>query len=147
MASGAAASSVTITSDVPADMPPLDADPVRLRQVLGNLLSNALRHTPEGDSVRVTARPEGPAALIAVVDTGEGIDRDDLPHVFERFFRADRSRSRATGGSGLGLAIARRLTEAHGGTIEIDSARGQGTTVTLTWPLAAAKTPYPSESE
>ncbi len=130
-----AAGGVAITSEIPEELPPLDADPVRLRQVLSNLLSNALRHTPPGGTIQVEAHHEASVARIILSDTGEGIRPEDMPHVFERFYRADRSRSRSTGGSGLGLAIARRLTEAHGGAIEAASSPGAGTTVTLTWPL------------
>lgn len=106
------------------------ADAVRLRQAVANLVANALRHTPEGG--RVTLR--GAPGRVEVADTGEGIAADDLPHVFERFRRADASRSRATGGSGLGLAIVRQIAEAHGGTVGIDSAAGEGTRVWLMLP-------------
>ncbi|MFD7284213.1 sensor histidine kinase, partial [Streptomyces sp. NPDC059862] len=99
----------------------LDADPVRMRQVLGNLISNALRHTPTGGTVTVTARHTGDLAVLTVEDTGGGIAPDDLPHVFERFWRAEKSRSRHTGGSGLGLSIVRQFVEAHGGTVTADS--------------------------
>lgn len=135
LAAEAATRGVTLTGEIPGELPPLDADPMRLRQVLVNLLSNALRHTPAGGTVTVSAVRRAATAFVTVADTGEGISPDDLPHLFERFYRADRSRSRATGGSGLGLAIARRLTEAHGGQITIRSERGRGTIVTLTWPL------------
>lgn len=106
------------------------ADPGRVRQALDNLLVNALRHTPPGGTVTVTAAP----GELSVADTGEGIPADDLPHVFERFRRVDASRSRATGGSGLGLAIVRQIAEAHGGSASITSEPGRGTTVTLRLP-------------
>ncbi|MGW1540051.1 sensor histidine kinase [Streptomyces sp. NPDC002309] len=112
----------------------LDADPVRMRQVLGNLVSNALRHTPSGGSVTVTARPEGDEAVLTVRDTGDGIAPSDLPHVFERFWRAEKSRSRSTGGSGLGLSIVRQFVEAHGGTVTAESRPGAGATFTLRLP-------------
>ncbi|MDX2815707.1 HAMP domain-containing sensor histidine kinase [Streptomyces sp. PA03-5A] len=104
----------------------LDADPVRLRQVLGNLVSNALRYTPAGGSVTLTARHAGDLAAISVEDTGSGIAAEDLPYVFERFWRADPSRSKQTGGSGLGLSIVRQLVEAHDGTISANSTPSNG---------------------
>ncbi|MFE7839376.1 sensor histidine kinase [Streptomyces sp. NPDC057474] len=114
----------------------LDADPVRMRQVLGNLTSNALRHTPAGGTVTLTARRAGDLAVLAVEDTGSGIATVDLPHVFERFWRAEKSRSRRTGGSGLGLAIVRQFVEAHGGTVTVGSEPGKGCVFTIRLPLA-----------
>ncbi|GAA1646357.1 HAMP domain-containing sensor histidine kinase [Actinoplanes couchii] len=108
--------------------PSADVDPVRFRQIAGNLLSNALRHTPPGGRVDVRAALDGGDLVVTVADTGEGIAEADLPYVFDRFWRADRARARATGGSGLGLSIARRLARAHGGDITVTSARGQGST-------------------
>ena len=127
---------IRLASEIPHDLPLLDADAVRLRQVLGNLLANALRHTPAGGQIRLSARAEGEDVVLTLNDTGSGIPREDVPHVFERFYRTDRSRSRDTGGSGLGLAIARRLTDAHGGTIALESEVGRGTMVSLRWPRA-----------
>ncbi|MBM7055810.1 HAMP domain-containing histidine kinase [Streptomyces sp. RHZ10] len=123
----------------------LSADPVRLRQAVGNLVSNAVRHTPEGGRVTLTAYVAGPDAsgqsggtvVIEVTDTGSGIPADDLPHVFDRFWRAEKSRSRRTGGSGLGLAIVRKLVEAHGGTVEATSTEGEGSTFALRLPGAS----------
>jgi two-component system sensor histidine kinase BaeS len=112
--------------------PVVPADQVRLRQVLGNLVSNAIRYTPPGGSVMVGAHD----TTISVRDTGVGIAPDELPKIFDRFWRADESRSRVTGGSGLGLAIARQLTEAHGGTIEVESEPGRGTLFTVRLPVA-----------
>ncbi|MET7454650.1 HAMP domain-containing sensor histidine kinase [Streptomyces sp. NPDC005574] len=112
----------------------LDADPVRMRQVLGNLVSNALRHTPAGGSVTLTAWREGDDVVLTVADTGTGIAPGNLRHVFERFWRADQSRSRRTGGSGLGLAIVRNLVAAHGGTAGVTSEPGAGSVFTLTLP-------------
>ncbi|MYR60024.1 two-component sensor histidine kinase, partial [Streptomyces sp. SID625] len=111
----ARAAGVTLRTDC-ADGPCLDADPVRMRQVLGNLVSNAVRHTPADGTVALAAHRDGDTVVLTVADTGTGIAPDDLPHVFDRFWRAEKSRSRRTGGSGLGLAIARQLVEAHGGT-------------------------------
>jgi signal transduction histidine kinase len=110
-------------------LPPLDIDPVRVRQVLENLLDNALRHTPRGGTIRVEIGREGSAALFRVADTGRGIPAEALPHVFDRFWK-----SADSGGSGLGLAIARGLIEAHGGKIRVDSVVGRGTVVSFTLP-------------
>ncbi|AVV46914.1 HAMP domain-containing sensor histidine kinase [Streptomyces sp. ID05-04B] len=114
----------------------LDADPVRLRQVLGNLVANAVRHTPADGTVTLTARRDGDRVVLEVADTGTGITPEDLPHVFERFWRAEKSRSRRTGGSGLGLPIVRQLTDAHGGTAEAASTPGEGSVFTLRLPAA-----------
>ncbi|MFC9029495.1 sensor histidine kinase [Streptomyces arboris] len=119
----------------------LDADPVRLRQAVGNLVSNAVRHTPAGGRVTLRAYGGGGGSesaarwvVIEVADTGTGIPAGDLPYVFDRFWRAEKSRSRRTGGSGLGLAIVRKLTEAHGGTVSATSTEGKGSTFTLRLP-------------
>lgn len=112
----------------------LTADPVRLRQAVRNLVTNALRYTPPGGAVTVTGTRSDGHVVIEVADTGVGIDPDDLPHVFDRFWRADKSRSRATGGSGLGLAITKYLVEAHGGTVEVTSTVGVGSTFRLRLP-------------
>lgn len=114
----------------------LVADRTRLLQALGNLVGNALRHTPEGGTVTVQAHRAGSEAVLRVSDTGVGIAAEDLPHVFDRFWRADKSRNRRTGGSGLGLAIVRGLVELHGGTVEVSSTVGEGTAFTLRLPLA-----------
>jgi len=116
------------------DAPPVRGDAQRLEQVLGNLLSNALRHTPQGGSITIEVTSPPGALRIAVHDTGEGIPAEDLPHVFERFYRGDRSRQRGSGQSGLGLAIARELVRAHGGEISAHSFPGQGTTITIELP-------------
>lgn len=117
-------------------VPELTADPVRLRQAIGNLVSNAVRHTPSGG--KVTLRPygseSGEAVLVDVTDTGSGIPPEDLGHVFDRFWRGEKSRSRRTGGSGLGLAIVRKLTEAHDGSVTAVSVPGQGSAFTLRLP-------------
>ncbi len=106
-------------------------DTDRLRQVIGNLVSNALRYTPAGGSVTLRSWERGRQVRVAVSDTGPGIASKDLPHVFDRFYRADAARDRASGGSGLGLAIARALVEAHGGQIQVESTVGEGTTFTI----------------
>ncbi|WP_030487509.1 HAMP domain-containing sensor histidine kinase [Micromonospora chokoriensis] len=125
---------VTIEVRTEAD-PQLDADPVRLRQAVGNLVANAVRHTPSGGHVTISANATDAEVIVSVTDTGSGISAEDLPQVFERFWRAEKSRSRQTGGSGLGLAIVRKLTEAHGGTVSATSTPTQGSTFTLHLPL------------
>lgn len=129
---------ITLAVHSPEALPPLLADPQRMAQVLGNLVTNALRHTPAGGRVVLGASlaPGGRVVELYVADTGEGISPEDLPHLFDRFYRTDKSRARASGGAGLGLAIAKQLVEAHGGRIRADSKVGEGTTVTLSLPIA-----------
>jgi len=112
----------------------LTADPIRLRQAVGNLVSNAIRHTPPGGRITLGARSDGPQVVIDVADTGVGLAPDELPLVFERFWRAEKSRSRQTGGSGLGLSIVRKLAEAHGGVVSVTSVLGEGSIFTLRLP-------------
>jgi len=128
---------VVLKGELPPQLPPVRADAARLKQVLHNLLANALRHTPAGGTVTLRGGADGESVWLAVHDTGEGIAPQDLPHVFDRFYRADRARSRATGGAGLGLAIARAIIQAHGGQISVASegVPGRGTTFTLRLPL------------
>lgn len=114
----------------------LDADPARLRQAVGNLVSNAIRHTPPGGAVTVTCQRAGSEFIIEVADTGSGIGPGDLPRIFDRFWRADKSRSRRTGGSGLGLPITRQLIEAHGGRIAVASVPDRGSVFTIWLPAA-----------
>ena len=124
-------------SDLP-DLPQIEADPQRIAQVLGNLVANALRHTPAGGTVLLNAwrsgAGEGEMVFLSVSDNGSGIAPADLPHVFDRFYRSDPARTRAGGGAGLGLAIARRIIEAHQGTIRVESTQGRGTIVTFSLP-------------
>jgi signal transduction histidine kinase len=139
----AEAKGVTARVDLPEDLL-VDVDPQRIGQVLRNLLENALTHTPPGGEIAVAARaacPEpsrrqGQWVEVSVRDTGSGIAAEDLPYVFERFYRADRSRSRTTGGAGLGLAIAKQLIEAHGGRIWVESTEGEGSTFTFALPTS-----------
>ncbi|MGP4056682.1 MULTISPECIES: HAMP domain-containing sensor histidine kinase [Mycolicibacterium] len=122
-------------------LPPLWADEQRLSQVLGNLLENALRHTPSGGSVEVNCVRDGDRLRIAVADTGEGIAAEHVNRVFERFYRADTARDREHGGAGLGLAIAKALVEAHGGSISVMSGGpGGGATFTLALPITPERT-------
>ncbi len=133
---------VSLTSELPDGLPEVAGDTQRLSQVLSNLLSNALRHTSQGERIIVSAQQmDGDKLQIAVQDSGEGIPAEELPHVFERFYRTDHARSRDTGGSGLGLAIARSLVEAHGGRIWAESAEGEGSTFTFSLPLAIEPQP------
>ena len=129
---------VSLVGEVAPELPPVAVDLQRIGQVLQNLLTNALRHTPAGGRVTISAAlaPDGRVAL-AVADTGSGIAPTDLPRIFERFYRADSARARATGGSGLGLTIARRLVEAHGGRIAVESTLGAGSRFTVLLPIAA----------
>lgn len=119
----------------PPETPPVLADPERVEQVLVNLIGNALRYTPAG-SITVQVEPAKDQIWISVIDTGQGIAREDLPHVFERFWRADRSRNRTSGGTGIGLAICRRLVELQGGVIEAESELGKGSTFRFSLPIA-----------
>ena len=131
------AGQIELSLQVTGELPRLAMDRMRMNQALGNVLSNALRCTEAGGSVVIHAEQDGDEALvISVVDDGIGIDPADLPHVFERFYRTDQSRSRGINGSGLGLAITRTIVEAHGGTITVDSdGLGQGATATMRLPL------------
>lgn len=134
---------VGLAVDLSPAIPPILADPDRVRQILSNLASNALRHTPPGGRITITVdRPQDNAApvRISMCDTGSGIPPQDLPYVFNRFWRAEKSRSRYEGGSGLGLAIARQLVEAQGGQIGVESKGipGQGSCFWFTLPVAGA---------
>ena len=122
----AEAKGVALSVDVAESLPELDLDATRIAQAVGDLLDNAVTHTPEGGGITVSVQTGVDAVEVRVADTGPGIAPDDLPRVFDRFYRADASRSRSTGGTGLGLTIARRLVEAHGGSIEAESVVGQG---------------------
>jgi len=130
LADEAAARQVSLRVEDMAEFPLLDVDPLRIRQVLTNLVSNAIRHSNGGAAVSVSAERRAAAIVIRVSDTGPGIGPDELPRIFDRFQKGARSQ-----GSGLGLAIARNLVVAHGGEMAADSAPGQGTTVSFTIPL------------
>ena len=126
----AAAAGVELSAEIAGDLPIIEIDPVRIREVLANLVANALRHTPAGGRVTVAGSMGGDWVRLEVRDTGRGIDPALLPHVFDRFVKGDDSR-----GSGLGLAIARQLVVAHGGEIAAESSPGQGTTIRVRLPL------------
>ncbi len=132
---------ITIHNEIAPNTPLVMADSDRITQVLLNLLDNARRHTSQGGQIRVGARPEGKNLSIWVSDTGIGIDAADLPHIFERFYRADRSRATATGGTGLGLSIVKAILSAHGGTIWAESQPGQGSRFTFTLPIVQTSLP------
>jgi signal transduction histidine kinase len=126
---------VTLETHIAPDLPLIQADEDRIGQVLLNLVGNALQYTPSGGRVSLSAQCEGEGVRFSVQDTGIGISPEHLSHVFERFYRVDKSRSRAGGGSGIGLTIARHLVEAHGGQIEASSdGPGQGSTFSFTLP-------------
>lgn len=131
------ASSKGLTLHVAVEESPLTVqiDPQRTEQIIANLLSNAVRHTPGGGNITVGAKKETEHAVVWVQDTGEGIDAEHLPHIFDRFYRVDQARSRSTGGTGLGLAIAKQLVEAQKGTIAVASEPGEGTTFSVRFPL------------
>ncbi|GGK88611.1 hypothetical protein Ppa06_53810 [Planomonospora parontospora subsp. parontospora] len=131
----AAVKRLTVTADVPGRLP-VRADPVRLRQVLDNLLSNAVRYTPVGGSVAVTARCEGAEAVVAVADTGIGVPAEEYPRLFDRFFRASTAVESGITGTGLGLAVTKAVVEAHGGTVTAAPRQGGGTVFTVRLPTA-----------
>ena len=133
---------VTLSADVGDDLPLLWADEHRLRQVLTNLLENALRYTPRGGRVDVAGRAHQDQLVVTVTDSGEGIDAEHLPHLFERFYRVDVARDRQHGGAGIGLAIVRAWVESHGGHIAASSdGPGRGATFTFTVPLDRGTVP------
>mgnify|MGYP001248639094 CR=1 FL=1 len=136
---GSEAKGVSLSLNLVHDLPPLKLDAGRIRQVLQNLLANALRHTPPQGSISLNLEPGPTSVLLTVADTGEGIPADHLPHIFDRFYRTDPARSRDQGGAGLGLAIARAIIEAHGGQIRVASEGmpGRGSTFTIQLPLTA----------
>ncbi len=128
---------VAVSSVIPDDLPPAMADRERVHQVLFNLIDNAVRYTPPGGAVTVTAHRLNGSVEVEVHDNGVGIPAEHLPRLFERFYRVDTSRSRADdGGTGIGLAIARSVVEAHGGHIHADSEPGEGSTFTFELPVA-----------
>ncbi len=119
-----------------ADSPPIAllADPLKLQQAIFNLIDNAIKYTEAGGSVRVSANTSEDMVLISVKDTGYGIPKEDIPRLFERFYRVDKARARGTGGTGLGLAIVERIAKMHGGWVDVDSTEGVGSTFTLVLP-------------
>ena len=134
---GRAVTDVTLRDEVPADLA-ATADAERIHQVLYNLVDNAVRFTPPGGSVTVTATRQDDRIVIEVRDSGVGIAPEHLPRLFERFYRADASRSREGGGTGIGLAIARSIVESHGGRITATSEPDHGSAFTFDLPAAEA---------
>ncbi len=130
---------VSLSAELSSPVATIFADPDQLVRVLGNLVTNALRHTPPGGTITLGAHDEAAAVTLTVADSGEGIAPEHLPNIFERFYRVDSSRHTASGGSGLGLAIVRSIVEAHGGRVAVTSRLGEGTTFQVTMPTAAAQ--------
>jgi len=125
---------IELAGDVQPGTDPVRMDAARIGRVLTNLTANALLHTPTGGRIYLSARRTTVGVQVEVTDTGEGIRPEDLPHIFDRFYRGEKSRSRATGGAGLGLAIARGIMEAHGGHIHAESEIGHGARFVFVWP-------------
>jgi signal transduction histidine kinase len=129
----------TLSEQIEPDLPLVNVEPVRIRQVLVNLLTNAHEYCPEGASIAMTARAEGDEVVLAVIDDGPGIPETQLEQIFERFTRGDAGLTQRVGGTGLGLAISKSLVELHGGRIEVDSTVGQGSTFSVRLPVAPAQ--------
>ncbi|MFZ5857202.1 MAG: ATP-binding protein [Chloroflexota bacterium] len=126
---------LTLDLDTASPLPDLEVDPGRMAQVLTNILDNALRHTPEGGTITLAAHGTSNGVALSVRDSGPGISPDDLPRIFDRFYRADEARVRHEGGSGLGLAIAKSIVLAHGGQIRAESEQGKGLEIIITLPV------------
>ncbi len=125
---------LTFALDLEATLLPIQADQADLRRALTNLVGNAINYTPEGRSVTVRTQKRGKGVAVEVADTGIGIAEDELPHIFDRFYRTSQARTINSGGSGLGLAIVKRVIDMHGGTVEVESVLGQGTTFRVLLP-------------
>ena len=144
----AEARGVLLSPEAPSEFPLVEMDSTRIAQVVGNLLENAIMHTPQDGQVTVLAEVmDTRAARVTVADTGSGIPAEDLAQVFERFYRADPSRTRSTGGAGLGLTIAKQLVEAHGGTIRVESEPGNGSRFIFELPLVGPYMGHGTSSE
>ncbi len=120
-------------------------DPLKISQVLENLIENALKYTPKGSVIRIVAKPQGGEVVAGICDNGPGIPKVDLPHIFERFYRVDKGRSRDKGGTGLGLSIVKHIIQLHGGRVWAESEQGRGTSFYFTLPNVPAK-PEPAEA-
>ncbi len=137
--------SIQISVEAQENLPPIDVDPERITQVLNNLVGTALRYTSDGGEIVLSAEQGGAAVLLKIQDNGAGIDAEELPHIFDRFYRGDKSRQQDENSeSGLGLAIAKSIVEAHGGAISVASSIGEGTTFTVSLPLATAQIRTPA---
>ena len=117
----------------------VSGDSLKLQQVIYNVIDNAIKYTPRGGEVETTLTRSGRKAVIRIADTGIGIPAEDLPHIFDRFYRVDKARSRATGGTGLGLSIVKQIVQMHGGDIRASSAEGKGTTFEIELPVQQAQ--------
>jgi signal transduction histidine kinase len=122
--------------DLPPDAPSICADETRLQEVLYNLLENAVKYSRANGEIRLQAERRGSEIVLSVRDDGIGISKDDLPRIFERFYRADKARSRELGGTGLGLAIVKHIAQLHGGRVEAESELERGTTIRVLLPIA-----------
>jgi signal transduction histidine kinase len=138
MTAQAASRRLSLSGDVEKQLSPVSVDSRRIQRVLYNLIQNAIRHTPPDGSINVRAMDVGGDVEVQVADTGEGIPDEDLPKVFERSYRSERSRSRQSGGAGLGLSIAKGIVEAHGGRIWVNSDLGRGSVFSFTLPKVPA---------
>jgi two-component system sensor histidine kinase BaeS len=136
MQAQAGAKDISLKGIFSEDLPVIKGELAKIQRVLYNLVQNAIRHTPSGGSISLATKVGPQGVQVEVADTGEGIAPEDLPHVFEQFFRGEKSRSRETGGAGLGLAIARRIIEAHGGHIWVESQVGHGARFNFILPTA-----------
>jgi signal transduction histidine kinase len=125
---------IQLTVDAPTDLPEIHVDEARMMQVFSNLLTNAMRYTPEGGTIQLAAKTIDGKVELQVVDNGTGIQAEDMPYIFDRFYRADKSRTTDGGESGLGLAIVKALVEVQGGTVRAQSTQGQGTTILVDFP-------------
>jgi two-component system phosphate regulon sensor histidine kinase PhoR len=130
---------VTLQIEVAPDLPHVMADQRRIEQILNNLLENAVKYTEPGGLITLRGMADGDAVVLRVEDTGSGIPPTDLPHIFERFYRADKARTREQGGTGLGLSIVKHIVQLHGGTVSAESRYGRGTVIILRLPQAAAE--------
>lgn len=135
---------LTITVDTPVDLPPVRADVRRIEQVLHNLMENAVKYTEAGGKITLRAKAEGQEVEGRVEDTGTGIPPTDLPHIFERFYRADKARTRLQGGTGLGLSIVKHIVQLHSGKVTAESRYGKGTHIIFRLPIEGAKESLPS---
>ena len=133
-----AAKNLKLTVEAPANLPRVTGDTLRLEQVLHNLFENAVKFTESGGNISLRAHVVAGEVEVRVEDTGQGIPPADLPHIFERFYRADKARSREQGGTGLGLSIVKHIIQLHGGSVTADSKYGKGTTIILRLPIEPA---------
>lgn len=134
----AASKGRNLRTEMPGELPTAHLDPDRIAQVVLNILSNSLRHTPPGGTITIAVNYETQAFHLTINDTGSGIPQEDIPYIFDRFYRAEKDRNRTSGGTGLGLAIAKDFVEAHGGKIWAESTPGKGSTFHILLPNASS---------